>query len=390
MPYPPIRSDRLHKIGLILPAGLTYARQILSGISESAHQNPHIELNLISETGQIDWEFSTLPKDLSGILAFTSHLNIDQARRLHPHVVGLSNRVPILDGDFVVADDREVGRMGAEYFLRRGFQNFAFVHTSGHQYSSERKQGFEERLREAGQPSPHIILCDPSNRSLIPEITRDLPVPCAVLAANDIMARIFMDLIPEPHHLIPSRVALLGVDNDDLHRSLAPLPLSSIELDGAQVGRLALKLLLERIKHPEKADEVIRVPPLRIQSRLTTDVYEVGDPRVVEALEVMDEHLSELRNIHDLMERLATPRRTLELHFRASTGRSPAKYLTQLRVERARDLLRSTSLTIEQIAIETGYSDARLLWQHFKNVHGQTPSAFRNELRGNTTPGRAS
>jgi LacI family transcriptional regulator len=378
MPSPSPTNKRLI-IGLILPASLTYARHILSGISEGAHDDPRIKLHLFSENGEL-YEGFIPPQGLSGILAFTAQTGLPQVRKLHPHVVAMSNRHPITEGDFVVTDDVEVGRMGAEYFLQRGFRNFAYLDSSSHQYSRERREGFEARLREADMPAPTIIAVEQDRHKRIPRLVNELTVPCAVFAANDIVARIFMDLIPDPHEKIPARIALLGVDNDSLHRSLSVLPLSSIELDGAQVGRLALRLLLDRIAHPDKPDQVLRVPPLRIHSRLSTDVYEVEDPRVVEALEVMDQHLTEIHSIHDLVDRLNIPRRTLEIHFRNCTGRSPAKHLAQLRLERARDLLRSTRLSIDQVAEETGYSDARLLWQHFKKVYSQTPSAFRKSL----------
>lgn len=44
----------------------------------------------------------------------------------------------------------ETGRLGAEYFLRKGFKNFAFYGFKNIVWSRERAEGFEEKIKEAG------------------------------------------------------------------------------------------------------------------------------------------------------------------------------------------------------------------------------------------------
>ncbi|HEU5148641.1 MAG TPA: transcriptional regulator, partial [Chryseosolibacter sp.] len=45
---------------------------------------------------------------------------------------------------------KEAGRMAAEYFMKKGFKNFAFYGFKNIVWSRERAEGFKERLKEAG------------------------------------------------------------------------------------------------------------------------------------------------------------------------------------------------------------------------------------------------
>jgi AraC family transcriptional regulator of arabinose operon len=67
--------------------------------------------------------------------------------------------------------------------------------------------------------------------------------------------------------------------------------------------------------------------------------------------------------------------------FTRTTGRTPIQQLTQIRLEKAVDLIRSTSLTIEEIAIGIGYTSGSYFTKVFKLHIGCSPSDYRH---GNT------
>jgi transcriptional regulator of acetoin/glycerol metabolism/AraC-like DNA-binding protein len=63
--------------------------------------------------------------------------------------------------------------------------------------------------------------------------------------------------------------------------------------------------------------------------------------------------------------------------FTQSTGLTPHHYLTQKRVERARDLLVHSALSLSEIAYAVGFSDQSHLARHFRQMLGITPGQFR-------------
>lgn len=63
--------------------------------------------------------------------------------------------------------------------------------------------------------------------------------------------------------------------------------------------------------------------------------------------------------------------------FAATYGRSPAAYLSERRIERAQDLLRATNLTVTEVCHAVGFSSLGSFSSRFRQVVGETPSAFQ-------------
>lgn len=75
--------------------------------------------------------------------------------------------------------------------------------------------------------------------------------------------------------------------------------------------------------------------------------------------------------------------------FREIIGISPKQYLTNIRMRRACELLRQTSLPVEQVGTMVGYEDMLYFYRIFKKKNDITPSQYRvlnNELTENSTP----
>jgi LacI family transcriptional regulator len=106
----------------------------------------------------------------------------------------------------------------------------------------------------------------------------------------------------------------------------------------------------------------------------------------------MQRRISEPLQVNDLVKSLQVSRRTLEVRFRATLGRTPHDELFRRRIQQVKDLLLYTGWTLRQIAARTGFRHVEHLHHAFRRAVGQTPGAFR-ELAvrakspfGSTTP----
>ncbi|WP_432164798.1 GlxA family transcriptional regulator [Streptomyces sp. bgisy031] len=79
--------------------------------------------------------------------------------------------------------------------------------------------------------------------------------------------------------------------------------------------------------------------------------------------------------------------RTYSRRFREETGLTPVQWLTQRRVDRARELLEQTDHTVDRIATEAGFGTGASLRQHFQAGLGVSPGAYRSTFRGNVRQG---
>jgi AraC family transcriptional regulator len=66
--------------------------------------------------------------------------------------------------------------------------------------------------------------------------------------------------------------------------------------------------------------------------------------------------------------------------FRASFGLPPAAWIAQQRLERARTLLRTTTMPLAQVAEQCGYSNASHFSHRFRDGVGVAPTAYRQVL----------
>lgn len=67
--------------------------------------------------------------------------------------------------------------------------------------------------------------------------------------------------------------------------------------------------------------------------------------------------------------------------FKKNTGSSLMDYVTKVRIEQARELLKKTALSVSEIAIETGYSNTAYFTKMFKKyTNGVTPREYRKEF----------
>jgi transcriptional regulator GlxA family with amidase domain len=91
----------------------------------------------------------------------------------------------------------------------------------------------------------------------------------------------------------------------------------------------------------------------------------------------MRENLDEMLTLQDIAARAGMSVRTLNRRFKDQTGATPLQWLISQRLDRARELLETTALSVEQIASHTGFGSAVGLRQHFVRTLGTPPAAYR-------------
>jgi AraC-like DNA-binding protein len=72
-------------------------------------------------------------------------------------------------------------------------------------------------------------------------------------------------------------------------------------------------------------------------------------------------------------------RRTLEIRFRAATGRTLHYAITEQRIAAASSLLRDQGLSLKSIAQRCGFSSAAYFITAFRRATGSTPTAWRRD-----------
>lgn len=99
--------------------------------------------------------------------------------------------------------------------------------------------------------------------------------------------------------------------------------------------------------------------------------------KVKRAVEIIESRYASMLSLEQLADELNWSKYHFLRTFAASVGVTPGDYLNRIRTERAMELLRSTSYSVEQIAEQVGYSSGSYFIKAFRRLTGLTPGMFR-------------
>lgn len=105
------------------------------------------------------------------------------------------------------------------------------------------------------------------------------------------------------------------------------------------------------------------------------------DPRIQEICLYVQNHLSEPLHPSALAKRAFVSAGHFRYLFRETFGVSPSDYIRQARIQKAQEMLQSSTLSVKSIAEATGFSDYRKLIRVFKKENGMSPTEYRKRVR---------
>ena len=176
---------------------------------------------------------------------------------------------------------------------------------------------------------------------------------------------------------VPDDVAILCIEHDHLFSSLAPVPLTNLDQDPWRVGYLAAKLLDKLAQGGVPPKQEIRIPPISVVPRLSTDSTAVNDPELSTAIRFIYDNVKSGIVVQDVVKHVGISRRALETRFRNQLDCSPAAFIRKIQLQLVARLLRTTKLSVSQIAFRAGFEYPEVMMRSFKKEYSLTPMGFR-------------
>lgn len=377
-------------VALLIETSNSYSRGVLEGITQYVrhHERWSIFLPERERGGRPPRWLGSWNGD--GIIARIETDEIAASlRKTKLPVVDVSAARHLPDIPWVETDDDAIAELGVAHLLDRGFRNLAFCGDPGFNWSNWRRDKFRSLVESAGVVAnvyDSLSRNDPKyswNREKrgLAKWLQSLPRPIGLFACYDIQAQKVLEVCRELSIAVPEEVAVLGVDNDQLLCELSDPPLSSIVCNTQRTGFEAAALL-DRMMNGEPIDTApVLVPPMGIQTRQSTDILAIDDPDVAMALRFIREHALEGINVAEVVRRVPLSRRILESRFKKILGRSPHEELTRLKLDRIKELLSETDLSLSEIARRTGFEHDEYMCVFFRKAEGIPPGQFRRLRR---------
>jgi LacI family transcriptional regulator len=323
----------------------------------------------------------------------------ERCRKLGVPLVDLEDSNPIPGVPKIRPDNVTIGHRGAEHFLDSGFRHCGFCGFRNQTWSYERQAGFVDALQLAGRNCfvhnlefPGVITPE-WDRAVTLEISewlKQLPKPVAVMACVDVHAFQIIHAAQQAGLNVPEDVAVLGVNNDMLRCELSYPPLSSVEPNAFKAGYLAAETLARLINGDRKIPPDVRIEPLDVVMRHSSNLLAIRDPNMVAALRCIHQYACSGLTVQQIERASSMSRSVLEKKFRHYLGRSPQAEIRRVQIAKVRTLLRDTDAPLKQIAEQCSFSHVEYLSVVFKRITGQTPGHYRTSAReGRVNPSKS-
>lgn len=406
LPFAEMKANSLHRNGrkvfhvaVIIPRGTKPYQEWISGILRYAATHPEWDLFIFgahSDNEVID-DLSGWHTD--GIITVPELFTANTMKgALSARAYAIANGRDIIpprgceNFGAIICDNFAVGRVVAQFFMKKRHRHFAFVGMPTAQtWSADRKAGFVHELGKNGFSCS--VFSNPDGSGWASEERRlaaflqSLPKPCAILTAVDSRAKHILDVCRLIGINVPKQIQVLGVDNEEMICEWTQPSLSSIQLDFESAGYRLAEMLDSLMRNKEVSPRIQTYGIRGIVERLSTMDLS-GSARIVSlAREFIRRNSASDVTIGDIAKAAGCSERLLQRHFRHIAGKTPVEELCEHRLERVCAMLNATMTPIDRIGELCGFASNSYLKATFKRHFGCSMSDWRK--RGGQAPARA-
>ena len=279
----------------------------------------------------------------------------------------------------VKIDNREIARLAAAHIRELGrFKSYVYVHDPDRsEWSVLRERNFRKLV--AGTGVKYAALPHPAKGSFhqLLDTLSGQSGPVFVFCANDRCASNVLSACKSAGVRVPAEVAVIGVDNDTLLCNHSDPTLTSIEPDFEREGYEAAKELDRLLSGPGKPPH--RIPLVSGSSvvvRASTRPVYSAEAIVQAGMDFIRGNFAKGITVTSVVRAMRVSRRLAELRFRQVRGTTIGASIAEARIRHAQKLLKTTQMSLDEIAADCGISGANYLARVFRRHVGLSPRAW--------------
>lgn len=291
------------------------------------------------------------------------------------------------DCDIVIHRAADTARCAFEGLASAGVDSFAYAGWFANESWTLRREAlFAAAAREKGfEPflfrSSHSEAERDAYMRDLSDWLKKLPRNTGVLAANDAVASCVLTCCRDLGIDVPGEIALVGVDNERIRCEGETPQLASVQLDFEQAGFLAGMTLDARIAQPQAPRRVVEFGPLGLIRRASLRSSPVIGKKMASSMELIRNRACEGLSAAEVVAYIGGSRRSAEMRFRETVGKSILEEIMDIRFARLYHLLEHTDITLDALATFCGFNSLETLRKLFRRRTGLSLREWRNSRR---------
>ncbi len=389
--------DKKHSITLLFNANKVYDRQIIEGVGNYLQRSNvdwdvYLEEDFMARLDHLDeWGGD-------GIIADYDDPDIQKAlQKAKVPVVGVggsySNIDDYPDVPYVATDNEALVNAAFQHLRQKGIERFAFygAPVDEHQrWAQERERAMINVTEKEGYDC-HVYRGHPVRPETwqysvkrLADWLKSLPTPIGIVAVTDARARHLLQVCDHIGMLVPDKMAVIGIDNDEIARYLNRVSLSSVKQGSIEMGYQAARVLHKLLQGMNGPKRPILVAPEGIAEYQSTDFKAIADPHVMQAMHYIRQNACRGIKVEQVLDYVGVSRSNLEQRFKEERGHSIHTEIHNEKLQRACKMLAQTDETTTQVAKICGYPSLQYMYAVFKKHFDKTPREYRDDLRPNS------
>lgn len=259
-----LKYQKTNTIGILIPEIVHhFFSSIISGVEDIAYKSGYQVMICQSNENSRREEMSLqalLDHRVDGML-----ISISKSTADFSHInAAFENKIPIvffdrfckdIETDRVITNDFEGARLLCRHLIERGCKNI--LHLAAPQnllIGAERQRGYGQALVDNGfiVREDNILLCDTPEKVLLmkDKILEKAAEVDGIFAVNDFTAIEVMKFLKKHGYKIPEDIAIAGFGDDPIATIIEP-SLTTVEQNGYEIGKEAMRMLISRIENTE-------------------------------------------------------------------------------------------------------------------------------------------
>ena len=347
----------------------------------------------------------TLPGDRSnlapvdGVIARANAKLVRRCQELNIPLVNVWANSPVREQvSGVATDSAAAGRLRAEHLMSRGLERFVILIASGLHEERIELAAFRDALQMSSFDclicevpfQQHTVAQWRTFESAIKASMDRWKLPIGLAVRWEKMAHYVAQQCQKRGWRIPEDVSIIAGQNEPLYCEQSQLRLTSVDYDHEKIGYTAAALLNDLMDAKDanrwsslSAPRHIVTPIKGLVPRKSTDSYAFGDPTMDAAIAFINREYHREISPEAVAKAANIGLRSLQRKFRTQLGRGVADEIALVRMRYAQHELAFTNTSIQKIAQNAGFREARLMLLQFRRVLNTTPSDYRKKRQGN-------
>lgn len=382
--HAPAASAANPSVLVVLHTAAAWSRGILRGFMATAHARDWTVLHY-----HPDADMGWLVAEWAPAVAVIGAEPADALTRLAPAtLISVTVDRSARGVASVCLDEEAIAIQALQHLRGTGLQHFSTFRFDDAPFALARERAFVAHARALGAtvvPGWGSEGVAPEARIEVPRAIlawlRQLPKPCGIFTCTDGWARTVARYALAANIRVPEDIALVGADNDVLECELMSPPLSSVAIPWHEVGQNAAALAQLALSGEAIGGRRVRLGPLGVVARRSSNVFAVGDPLVAHAVHWIRANAQQRLTVGMVKRAVGGGNKRLERRFRAALNRTVYDEIRRAHVDVAKSLLQTTDMPLAEIARKSGFSNAALLNTAFRREVGLPPGLYRRRLQ---------